>query len=320
MAGVIKMVMAMKHGMVPPSLHVEKPTGMVDWSTGNVQLVTSPTPWPETGRPRRFGVSGFSASGTNAHVILEQAPVSKARTPVEHAVVPWVLSAKSLPALQAQAARLLSFVESNPGRSVTDIAYSLGTGRARFSHRAAVVGANQADFVRELSALASGDAQSAPVQRPPKVAFVFSGQDGSPELVHGLAEAFPVFATEVAAGFEVGLYRLLRSWGVRPSCLIGGNVAGESNVPVVSSVAEARDATLFVQLGPGPAGDAVALVQDDWTDVVTAVARLFVAGVPVDWAAYFAGTNASHVDLPTYAFQNRRYWLEPRVLLGVSPA
>src|SRR6202008_2883858 len=155
-AGVIKMVMAMRHGTVPPTLHVDKPAAAVDWAAGDVALPTRSMPWPETGRPQRFAVSGFSASGTNAHVVLEQAPSAEPAPPArEHPLVPWVLSARTPDALRAQAARLLSFVDGPA--SPVDVAYSLATGRAKLEHRAVVLETDLADFAEGLTAVADGE-------------------------------------------------------------------------------------------------------------------------------------------------------------------
>ncbi|WP_229865862.1 beta-ketoacyl synthase N-terminal-like domain-containing protein, partial [Streptomyces naganishii] len=146
-AGVIKMVMAMRHGVLPQTLHVDEPTPHVDWSTGAVELLTEAREWPETdGRPRRAGVSSFGLSGTNAHTIVEQAPVlaepepePESGRPVEHAVLPYVLSANDPKALQAQAERLRSHLLERPALRGADVAYSLATGRAALERRAVVV-------------------------------------------------------------------------------------------------------------------------------------------------------------------------------------
>ncbi|MBH1937213.1 polyketide synthase docking domain-containing protein, partial [Streptomyces sp. AV19] len=102
-AGIIKMVQAMRHGVMPRTLHVDEPSEHVDWSAGQVRLLTENAPWPEADRPRRAGVSSFGYSGTNAHVILESAPEAEDDRPVAGGVVPWVLSARSEDALRAQA-------------------------------------------------------------------------------------------------------------------------------------------------------------------------------------------------------------------------
>ncbi|MBI0385119.1 hypothetical protein JBE27_54875, partial [Streptomyces albiflaviniger] len=134
-AGVMKMVLAMRHGVLPKSLHVDEPSPHVDWSAGAVELLTDAVAWPETGRSWRAGVSSFGISGTNAHVIVEQAPAEAGvAQPVDEGreapeSVPWVVSAKSEGALRAQAERLLSAVRGEPGAeaSVVDVGSALVT-------------------------------------------------------------------------------------------------------------------------------------------------------------------------------------------------
>ncbi|MGW9453642.1 type I polyketide synthase, partial [Streptomyces sp. NPDC055632] len=141
--GVIKMVMAMQEGVLPKTLHVDAPSSQVDWETGAVSLLTESRAWPETGRPRRAGVSSFGVSGTNAHVILEQAPVrEEAEEPAtrELPVVPVVVSAKSATALEAQSARLRARTEADPGLRPLDVALSLATGRSHLDHRSVSLG------------------------------------------------------------------------------------------------------------------------------------------------------------------------------------
>ncbi|WHT16645.1 SDR family NAD(P)-dependent oxidoreductase [Crossiella sp. CA-258035] len=122
-AGVIKMVQALEHGAAPKTLHVTEPSSHVDWSAGAVQLLTDTVPWPEVDRPRRAGVSSFGASGTNAHVIIEQAPAAEvAESVVVPAVVPLVLSAKSAEAVRAQAARLADAIGGTAGQTASAFA------------------------------------------------------------------------------------------------------------------------------------------------------------------------------------------------------
>ncbi|WP_443732384.1 ketoacyl-synthetase C-terminal extension domain-containing protein, partial [Streptomyces hygroscopicus] len=162
MGGVIKMVMAMRHGVLPKTLHVEEPSEHVDWSAGAVSLLTEPTPWPETGAPRRVGVSSFGVSGTNAHAILEQAPEDEAAEVAEAEVVEgpvaWVVSGRGTAGLQAQAGRLREFVAARPELGVSDVALSLATTRSSFSHRGVVTGADRAELLARLGALAGDEA------------------------------------------------------------------------------------------------------------------------------------------------------------------
>ncbi|MGV9560700.1 type I polyketide synthase, partial [Streptomyces sp. NPDC003522] len=137
-AGVIKMVQAMRHGVLPKTLHVDEPSPKVDWSAGAVELLTESREWPAAhDRPRRAGVSSFGISGTNAHVILEgvepAAPVERAVAP--GVVVPLVVSGRSPEGARAQARRLAGFLEERSGLSLADVAFSLALSRARFDHR-----------------------------------------------------------------------------------------------------------------------------------------------------------------------------------------
>ncbi|QEU90081.1 type I polyketide synthase [Streptomyces kanamyceticus] len=204
-AGVIKMVMAMRHGVLPQTLHVDEPTSHVDWSAGGVELLTEAKPWPETGQPWRAGVSSFGVSGTNAHVIVEQAPVAEqAETPEATAydggLLPWILSGRSVEGLREQAARLKSFVEASADLSVLDVGRALISSRAVLEHRAVVAGADRSELLDALTAVAEGRPAGGVVtgvaDEPGRVGFLFSGQ-GSQRLGMGreLASRFPVFAT-----------------------------------------------------------------------------------------------------------------------------
>ncbi|WP_411158114.1 SDR family NAD(P)-dependent oxidoreductase, partial [Streptomyces eurocidicus] len=225
-AGVIKMVMAMRHGELPRTLHVDAPSSHVDWSAGAVELLTEPTAWPEGAGWRRAGISSFGISGTNAHVILEQPEPAEAEEPQVGAdtdgLVPVVVSARSATALRDQAARLLSHLDADPGLRATDLAYSLVTARSSFGHRAVVWGVGRHDLVRALSAVAVGETGPGVVAGAVgagKTAFLFSGQ-GSQRLGMGreLYARFPVFAgafDAVCAGLDEHVERPLRDvvWG-----------------------------------------------------------------------------------------------------------
>ncbi|MFE6160127.1 type I polyketide synthase, partial [Streptomyces sp. NPDC056486] len=206
--GIIKMVMAMRHGVLPKTLHVDEPSSHVDWSAGTVELLTEGQQWPRTDEPRRAGVSSFGVSGTNAHVILEEAPaLEPAPAPADDlpvpAVTPWVLSARNPDALRAQADRLRSAVEASADFDPAGVGFSLATTRSLFEHRAVLLAEDRTTAVDRLAALAEGRGGPGVVvgeATPHRLGFLFSGQ-GSQRLGMGreLAAQYPVFAEALDA-------------------------------------------------------------------------------------------------------------------------
>ncbi|MFD8985261.1 type I polyketide synthase, partial [Streptomyces sp. NPDC059564] len=232
-AGVIKMVMAMRQGVLPKTLHVDEPSPHVDWSAGAVKLLTEPVEWAEHGRPRRAGVSSFGVSGTNAHVVIEQ-PAEQERAArsdeqenptAAGTAVAWPLSAKDPAALREQAARLLTHLTEHPDLDPADIGLSLATSRAALDLRSAVVGTGREELLSSLGALAAGRPASGAVLRGEtstgapaggnRTAFLFSGQGSQrPGMGRELHAAFPVFAEAfdaVCAALDIHLELPLKS-------------------------------------------------------------------------------------------------------------
>ncbi|WUQ23231.1 SDR family NAD(P)-dependent oxidoreductase [Streptomyces sp. NBC_00236] len=231
--GVIKAVQAIRHGVLPKSLHSETRSPHVDWDAGAVELLTESRVWPVRDRPRRVGVSSFGLSGTNAHVIVEQAPVVEepgSESVVEVPVVPVVLSARSEAGLSAQAAKLLEQLGESSS-ALLDVGFSSVVSRAVLEHRAVVAVADRAELVRGLTALAGGELSPSVVRgaaRPAgATAFLFTGQ-GAQRLGMGreLYEAYPVFAEAfdaVVGELDGRLGRSLREvvWGEDAELLSG---------------------------------------------------------------------------------------------------
>ncbi len=232
-AGVIKMVQAMRHGVMPQTLHVDVPSPHVDWSAGAVSLLTESEPWPDRDGVRRAGVSSFGISGTNAHVIVEQAPAEPENLVAERddskPVVPWVVSGRSAEALAGQARRLLAHLSADAGLLAVDVGWSLATRRSVFEHRAVLVGSEREALMAGLAAIASGEPSSAVVvgraRSVGKTVFMFPGQ-GSQMLGMGAAlyGRFPEFARafdEAVAALDGHLRLPLREvmWGADPETL-----------------------------------------------------------------------------------------------------
>ncbi|MGW2332300.1 type I polyketide synthase, partial [Streptomyces sp. NPDC001700] len=286
-AGVIKMVMAMHHGVLPQTLHADEPTSHVDWAEGAVELLAEARPWPEAERPRRAGVSSFGVSGTNAHVIVEQAPeapTAPERHPVADApIVPWLLSGKTAAALSAQAERLGAHVATRSDLSPLDVGWSLAGTRATLDHRAVVVSADPAAAV---AALATGESVAGVVRGTAdlqgKCVFVFPGQGAQwVGMAIELIESSPVFAErmrecatalssyvdwslfEVLGDAEalervdvvqpvlwavmVSLAELWRSYGVKPAAVVGHS-QGEIAAACVAGALSIDDAARVVAL------------------------------------------------------------------------
>ncbi|MEU4160595.1 type I polyketide synthase [Actinoplanes sp. NPDC026670] len=282
-AGVIKVIEAMRHAVMPRSLYADDPSPHVDWSSGAVRLLDAARPWPAGPRPRRAAVSAFGLGGTNAHVIIEEPPVEEpgaGRPSPGWSAAPWLLGAADEAGLRARAAHLAAAGETSA--TSLDVAFSLATGRAPLRHRAAV----RAGDREGLRALADGTPHPAvtrvPTRPEPRLAFLFTGQ-GAQRLGMGreLAAAFPAFAEtfdrvgtaftpylprplrEVVDGtdaellnrtdyaqpalfaFEVALHALYRACGVHPHRLAGHSI-GELTAAYVAGVLSLADAVRLV--------------------------------------------------------------------------
>ncbi|WP_431887104.1 type I polyketide synthase [Micromonospora wenchangensis] len=283
--GVIKMVEAMRHGVLPRTLHVEEPTPHVDWSRGTVALLTSSVDWPKKDRVRRAAVSSFGVSGTNAHLILEQGDPEAAGTTSGEAgavavEVPIPVCGAGRAAIRAQARRLLETVAENSSLRPSDVGFSMATTRSTHEYRAVLVAGDRDTLLAGLRALGDGEEHPAvqegrAVETDHRVAFMFSGQGTQrARMGRDLAGRFPVFAAahaEVLAAlaahgaddsggsdpeatdrvqaelfaFQVALARLVASWGIRPEIVIGHSV-GELAAAHIAGVFSLADACAVV--------------------------------------------------------------------------
>jgi acyl transferase domain-containing protein len=349
-AGVIKMVLALRNGMLPGTLHADEPSPYIDWSAGTVRLLSREARWPDGRHPWRAAVSAFGMSGTNAHVIVAAAESPTPSPAATFAVdpVPWVVSGRGAAALRAQAARLAGFARAGSG-SVADVGWSLAAGRSVFAERAVVLGSAGPDFAAGLDAVAAG--QPAPgviTGRVPdegagKVAFVFAGQGAQRAgMGRALAAAFPVFADAVAevcgllggpvagivfaspgtaqagavdqtvftqAGMfaiQVGLARLLASWGITPDYVTGHSI-GEIAAAHVAGVLTLADACTLVaargqlmqQLGGGGAMAAIAAPEQEVAAMLDQ-AQVAIAAVNGPASVVVSGTAQAVAEVARY--------------------
>lgn len=247
-AGLIKTILAFQHQCLPATLHFDSPTPAVDWAKGNIRMVDTPTGWPVVDRPWRAGISSFGISGTNIHVIVEQAALADSlaqRKRAEAGPVVWVLSAVDPVGLRVRAQQVLTHVESHASIRSVDIAYSLAVTRSHHQYRAAVLASSDRAVRDALRAIA----------------------DGKTHL----------------------------------NVLVGTVTSGSA--PAMTAKAVGDDEY--------PRPD-VALSREFLADkAMVAAARAYVHGVPIDWKTLFARWEVHRIELPTYPFQHRRYWMDP---------
>ncbi|WP_432705233.1 SDR family NAD(P)-dependent oxidoreductase, partial [Actinoplanes regularis] len=325
--GVIKMILAMRHGILPQTLHVDEPTPHVDWESGEVRLLTAGREWPAVDRPRRAGISSFGISGTNAHVIIEQPAEVAAPRPAAPALpmVPLPVSGRTPQALHDQIARLTAHLDGAAGAGLADLARTAALGRTHLPHRAVVVAADREGWRSALArvepvAVATGG-----------LGVLFTGQGAQRSgMGRGLYEAFPVFAAafdEVCAALdeflpsalrdvvfgggelldqtlwtqaglfavETALFRLVESWGVRPD-FVAGHSVGEIVAAHVAGVLSLGDAARLVTargrlMQALPTGGAMAALAG--TELEVADRGIDVAAVNSPGSVVVSGTEAA---------------------------
>jgi acyl transferase domain-containing protein/NADPH:quinone reductase-like Zn-dependent oxidoreductase len=348
-AGLIKMVLALRHEVLPRTIHLDRPTPHVDWNAGQVELLTQARPWPAGQRTRFAGVSSFGISGTNAHVILEQAPAEDAEPRRSNLPMAWVLAAHSEAALRQQCAALIEV-----HGEAADIGLTLARRATGFAHRAVVVGSDRPTMAARLGA---GEVITAVVDEPVTVAFHLpaAGPDTIPS-VRALLASSPAFAaalTSVVAEFTeaigenplaalaqaqptaeqvralsfVALLAASTVWrghGVHPTALVGSGEGAAAAAflegtlsPHTAAQSAVSGAATETMAEPGHfLVDLGAATLADRTRFLLVLAELWTQGVAVDWRPTFDGLGAQQVDLPGYPFQHKRFW--PSALPGAD--
>ncbi|GCB43883.1 type I polyketide synthase [Streptomyces sp. NL15-2K] len=327
-AGIIKMVQAMRHGLLPRTLHVDAPTSQVDWDAGAVRLLSEARPWPAVDGPRRAAVSSFGISGTNAHVVLEAPPAmltDSRKDPADPGLplTPLVLTAADDTALDAQATRLAAYLTSRADVPLPEVARTLA-GRARLPHRAVALGGDRT----ELAAALAGGGTVRGTARPGRLAVVLTGQ-GAQRIGMGreLYAAFPAYAAAFDAvcdaldlplhdliddaerihrtataqpalfAVEVALLALLEQWGLRPD-VVAGHSIGEITAAHAAGVLSLADAAALVVargrlMQALPAGGGMLAVRAAEADVRAAFGDVDVAAVNGPHAVVVSGPDAA---------------------------
>ena len=347
--GLIKTALALHHGEIPPTRNLKEPNPQLTASDAKLTVVTDPWPWPRGDRPRRAGVSAFGIGGTNAHVVIEEAP-PRPRSGASRRPELLVWSARTAVAADEATDRLVGHLET-AGDELADVAHTLRSGRAAFQHRRMLVADSSSTAAALLRDGAARGAVTQGTDRP--VGFLISGVSDA-RLIDELYRDERVFREEfdncraIAADATVfaaryALAQLVRSWGIEPSVVVGQGV-GEYVAACLSGDLSLRDAlelashgahvtspvpietvladeeTVLLQLGPGTSDHASRVLptmpaEGDPTSAAAALAeaagRLWLAGAPIDWARYQADRPSCRVTLPGYPFQPTRYWIDP---------
>jgi acyl transferase domain-containing protein/NADP-dependent 3-hydroxy acid dehydrogenase YdfG/acyl carrier protein len=354
MAALIKMVQALRHESLPRTLHIDRPTPHVDWSDGAVRLLTEARPWPAGERTRRAGISSFGISGTNSHVIIEEAPPEPDGTWPEPATGPvvWMVSARTGAALVDGCARIAAAVSTGTaaGASAVEVATALAGRATRFAHRAAVVGEDIETLAARLMSAPAADEAVEPVA----VTLRLTGEPADAADIRDLRDAFPPFADalaqvaaelttatgeDVPAAIEkdldgrlvslTGWLALLRMWrhlGVQPVAGHGDAARAAAYLGGDCTLHEALDmdaaAPANAAEGEGPTLESGFGPHTRWarTDFLAELARLWEGGVPVDWRRVFPRTAVRPVTLPPYPFQRTRFWPDEPSAANVATA
>jgi acyl transferase domain-containing protein len=314
-AALIKTALVLHHRQIPPALHFETPNPACELETSPFTVNTEPVDWAWPGHPRRAGVNAYGIGGTNAHVVLEEAPAPEP-VPAGGAGELLLLSARTATALDRMSARLGAHLAAHPEQDLADVAHTLRVGRQQFDHRRALVCADRDAAVRRLADPGGAGRLTAVVEHRDRPVLL---------LLTGPA---------VAGEDSYALARTLMAWGVTPSAVVGcgagehvaARLADEVGDPVrfsrdVESALREDESCVVLELGPGTglaAGhDVVSMSRPDRAGLLEALGRLWLAGVTVDWHVFDGAGGRRRVSLPAYPFERERYWVGPP---GAGPA
>lgn len=344
LAGLIKAVLALEHKRIPPTLNFTAANPLIDFSATPFFVNIDLRPWPGTGNPRRAAVHSYGIGGTNAHLILQEAP-EPARSPSHWPCQLMVLSAKTVRALGGAALRLQQWLRDRPLLDLADVCFTLQTGRARFPYRWFRVCGGVQEAMEALASVASApDGSTLQPANRTEVAFFFPAQpdtlapqsaelyscvpafraavDACVEAAPGLPGKANVFAVQLA------LARTWISWGVLPKA-VAGEGTGQSVADVILGKLDMRDALNRISterpdcsppqgwqgFAGSPFEDSGYGVLEIGTDtsarnVLERAGKLWLSGVPLDWGNLHAGEARGRVPLPGYSFDSRRYWIQ----------
>ncbi|KWF10189.1 beta-ketoacyl synthase [Burkholderia ubonensis] len=331
-ASLIKTALALHHRVIPPNLHFRSLNPHIALDGTPFRIPQQVTPWHAEHGPRVAGVSSFGFGGTNAHMILSEAPSRPGEIEADPAALTApaarvvTLSARTPEALQALAASYAAYLDAHPEVRLRDVAFTANTGRTHFSRRAAVV----ASSLDALRAQLHGVTASASAETPPAATFHFCADDGgSADAERQLRAASPAFRALMDrqrdtpgldtpearfTAFQRALAQLWMSFGITPQAV---RSTGDGH----------RAAASFADVPPAPDGDAAGSIVIEigartaaWDTILHTLAELYVRGASIDWHAVEQDGPHRRLTLPTYPFERRGFWIparEPRhPLLG----
>jgi microcystin synthetase protein McyD len=355
-AGIVKVILSLQHEKIPPHLNYSRPNPYIPWDQLPLRVTAGGAPWRRSGRSRLAGVSSFGFTGTNAHVVLEEAPSAPAlaASSQDRSLHLLTVSAKSQQALFDQALRFAEKLEAEPAPRAADFCYSANCGRSHFPFRWGVTGVSPKDLARQLRSRTS---VARIPNAPGRLAFFFPAvlsPGGS-----SLSAASPVFhaawqrceqvrqgpipfdsSREARFALQLALCELWKSFGLRPAGFLGEGIGNDAARTAAGSYsleegwgqamsgdgntgpgpAPASFSTILVMGtgAPSPAADAARVIQGGcaWESVLEALAELYEAGFTIDWESYDLPYSRNWIDLPGYPFQRQRHWVD----LALAPA